>query len=289
MRAIILGANGTLGTALKSELPPNGVEVLAALTRAEVNITDESSVRHAIAEFKPDVVFNTAAYTNVDGAEDDADACYIANAIGPENIARACQDSKTAFVHYSTDFVFDGEQEHPYDEFDPVSPQGVGVYGRSKAAGERLVLAACQRAFVLRVGCLYGQGGRNFPSTILDRLKAGQAIKADASRKGSPTWVIPVARVSAALCKTPYHGLYNCTANGETSWADYALFLADKLGVSADNVAALPYGALALKAPRPRRAILDNRMLRLRGLDFMGTWQENALGFIASQASRPTV
>jgi dTDP-4-dehydrorhamnose reductase len=286
MKAIILGANGTLGTALASELPLHGVDVRAALNRADVNIADESAVRYAIAEFKPDVVFNAAAYTNVDGAEDDGDACYIANAIGPENVARACQGSKAAFVHYSTDFVFDGELERPYDEFDPVSPQG--VYGRSKVAGERTALAACERTFVLRVGCLYGQGGRNFPSTILDRLKAGQAIKADATRMGSPTWVVPVARVSAALCKTPYHGLYHCTANGETSWADYALFLADKLSVSAEKVAALPYGALALKAARPRRAILDNRMLRLRGLDSMGTWQEQAEGFIASQTARPT-
>ncbi|MDZ4697037.1 MAG: dTDP-4-dehydrorhamnose reductase [Deltaproteobacteria bacterium] len=286
MNAIIFGANGTLGTALANELPRHGVDVRASLKRADVNIADESSVRHAIAEFKPDVVFNAAAYTNVDGAEDDADACYIANAIGPENVARACRDSNAIIVHYSTDFVFDGEQERAYDEFDPVSPQG--VYGRSKVAGERMALAACERTFVLRVGCLYGQGGRNFPSTILDRLKAGQALKADATRKGSPTWVVPVARLSAALCKTQYHGLYHCTANGETSWADYAFFLAGKLGVSDEKVAALPYGALALKAARPRRAILDNRMLRLRGLDSMGTWQEQAEGFIASQAARPT-
>ncbi|MCG5056404.1 MAG: dTDP-4-dehydrorhamnose reductase [Myxococcales bacterium] len=280
--AVVLGAQGTLGRALVENLPRLGIDLLAAHTRATCDIAHEDAVEGALLSARPDLVFNAAAYTNVDKAEDEEDASYLANALGPENVARACARIDAKLVHYSTDFVFDGEQERPYDEFDPVSPQG--AYARSKVAGERLVETAWAKHFILRVGCLYGQGGRNFPSTILDRLGRGESIKADAERKASPTWVVPVVEVSAALARTDGFGLYHSTANGETTWADYAHFLAGQLGISAEKVAALPYGALSLKAARPRRAILNNRMLRLRGLDTLGTWEEQALRFMQSVA-----
>jgi dTDP-4-dehydrorhamnose reductase len=281
MRAIVLGAAGTLGRALAEILPTRGLDV-TALPRAQCDVTDPASIERAFAELRPELVFNAAAFTDVDGAEDRGDECYLANAVAPENLARACERRGAKLVHYSTDFVFDGELERPYDEFDPPSPQG--VYARSKLAGERLVLAAARRSFVLRVGCLYGRGGKNFPSTILRRLRAGETIRSDESRKGSPTWVVPVAEVSAALAATDHFGLYHCTANGETSWADYARFLASELGLPAERVQALPTTALSLKAPRPRRAILDNRMLRLRGLDTLGDWQSQARAFIRAES-----
>jgi dTDP-4-dehydrorhamnose reductase len=152
-------------------------------------------------------------------------------------------------------------------------------------AGERLAAAATSRLFVLRVGCLYGRGGRNFPSTILRRLKAGETVRADRDRLGSPTWVREVAAVSAALARTAFYGLYHCTSAGETSWAHFAAFVAAELGLPAERVVALPTSELPMmKAPRPRRAILDNRMLRLRGLDTLSTWQEAARAFIASES-----
>jgi dTDP-4-dehydrorhamnose reductase len=279
MRAIVFGAGGTLGQALVTQLPASGYEVAAALGHQDCSITNEPEVRRCIRDLRPDVIFNAAAYTDVDGAESDGDGAYQANAVGPEVLARACEAASIRLVHYSTDFVFDGESERPYDEFDPPSPQG--VYARSKLAGERLVQAATRRAFVLRVGCLYGRGGRNFPSTILRRLRAGETVRADRDRIGSPTWVVPVTAVSAALARTEHYGLYHCTANGETSWADYARFLADELGLPAERVAALPTGSLSLRAPRPRRAVLDNRMLRLRGLDTLGDWQTQARAFMS--------
>jgi dTDP-4-dehydrorhamnose reductase len=281
MKAIVFGANGTLGQALATHLPASGLTVAGAFGRAECSILDEEKVRATLASLRPEVVFNAAAYTDVDGAETHGDDSYRANALGPELVARACQEIGARLVHYSTDFVFDGEWERPYDEFDPPSPQG--VYARSKLAGERLVAAATPRAFILRVGCLYGRGGRNFPSTILRRLRAGETVRADRDRIGSPTWVVPVAAVSAAVARTDHFGLYHCTANGETSWADYARFLATELALPPARVEALPTSALNLRAPRPRRAVLDNRMLRLRGLDTMGDWQSQARAFMQSE------
>lgn len=281
MKALVLGANGCLGKALTELLPTHdggGFEV-EARGRGECDVTDATATARIIAEAEADVVFNAAAYTNVDRAEEEPDVAYQANAIGAETLARVTASLGVKLVHYSTDFVFDGELERPYDEFDAPSPQG--IYARSKLAGERLAAAASRRLFILRVGWLYGRGGRNFPSTILDRLKAGQTIRADRERLGSPTWVRDVASVSGALAHSEHYGLYHCTSAGETSWADYARFLAAELGLPEERVQALPTAELPMmRAPRPRRAVLENRMLRLRDLDSMPDWRVAARAFI---------
>ncbi|MBC8132127.1 MAG: dTDP-4-dehydrorhamnose reductase [Deltaproteobacteria bacterium] len=286
MKALVLGANGCLGKALTELLPTHdggGFEV-EGRGRAECDVTNPTAAARIISEAEADVVFNAAAYTNVDRAEDEPDVAYQANALGPETLARVTAALGVKLIHYSTDFVFDGEQERPYDEFDPPAPQG--IYARSKLAGERLACAASRKVFVVRVGCLYGRDGKNFPSTILSRLLAGQTVRADRDRVGTPTWVHDVASVSGALAHTEHFGLYHCTSAGETTWADYARFIASELGLSDDRVQALPTADLpAMRAPRPRRAVLDNRMLRLRGLDSMPDWRVAARAFI--RATRP--
>jgi dTDP-4-dehydrorhamnose reductase len=281
--AVIFGAGGTLGRALADELPRAGWTVAAAPGRAACDIRDGAAVRALLASARPDVVFNAAAYTDVERAEREGDQAYAANALAVQDLARAADAAGLALLHYSTDFVFDGERERPYDEFDPPSPQG--VYARSKVAGEILAAAAAPRLYTVRVGCLYGRGGRNFPSTIVERLRAGQTVRADRERLGSPTWVREVARVSAALARSGHYGLYHCTSAGETSWADFARFCAAALDLPASRVEDLPTSALPLQAPRPRRAVLDNRMLRLRGFDAMSTWQEAARAFIAAETA----
>lgn len=281
MRAVVFGAKGMLGQTLLATLADDGYVVEDAFGRADCDITDAGRVGEILGSLRPDVVFNAAAFTDVEASESRPDEAFRANALGPECLARAADAEGAVLVHYSTDFVFDGERERPYDEFD--SPSPLGVYARSKAAGERLVQAATRRAFVVRVGWLYGRGGRNFPSTLLRRLSAGETVRADRERVGSPTWVVPVARVSAALARSEHFGVYHCMSHGETTWADFALFLAAELGLGPERVAALPSSAIALRAPRPRRAVLDNRMLRLRGLDTLGDWQTQARQYLAAE------
>jgi dTDP-4-dehydrorhamnose reductase len=282
--AVVVGARGTLGRALVEELPRAGWQLAVAADRAAFDLRDAAAASAFVARALgglPGVVFNAAAYTDVDRAEGEGDLAYAVNALGVEALARACRDAGAALLHYSTDFVYDGELERPYDEFDPPSPQG--VYARSKRAGEVLAAAATPRLFTVRVGCLYGHDGRNFPSTIVRRLRAGETVRADRERSGSPTWTREVARVSAALARTDHYGLYHCTSQGETSWADFARFCAATLGVPEARVEGLPTSAIGMKAARPRRSILDNRMLRARGLDAMSSWQDAARAFIAEE------
>jgi dTDP-4-dehydrorhamnose reductase len=284
VKALVLGAEGTLGRALCELLPSSdggGWEV-ESLGRGQCDITDATAVLRVVRNAQPDVIFNAAAYTNVDRAEDEADLAYRVNALGPENIALAAKSMGVSLLHYSTDFVFDGSFERPYDEFDTPTPQG--VYARSKAAGERLAAAASDRVFIVRVGWLYGRGGRNFPSTIARRLLAGETVRADCERVGAPTWVRDVAGASVGLAYSEFFGLYHCTSGGETTWADYARFLAGELDVPASQVDGQPSAALpVMKAPRPRRAVLDNRMLRLRGLDTMPDWRDAARAFVRAE------
>jgi len=281
--AVVLGAQGTLGSALPAALQRGGWDVAAAVARAECDITDAGAVRDLLARTRPAAVFNAAAYTDVDRAETEADRAHAVNATGAEIVAAAAAAVGAAVVHYSTDFVFDGTQSRPYDERDPPSPQG--RYAESKVAGDRLVAAANPRHFILRVGCLYGHGGRNFPSTIVRRLRAGETIRADRDRMGLPTWVREVVAVSAALAATAHHGLYHCTAQGETTWADFAGLAATLVGAPADRVLGVAYADLRLKAPRPMHAILDNRALREVGLDTLSSWQDALRAFVAAEAT----
>jgi dTDP-4-dehydrorhamnose reductase len=280
--AVVIGAHGLLGSALRERLPAGGWRVAAAVGHADCDITDAPAVRALVESARPDVVFNAAAYTDVDRAESEPAAAEAVNATGAENVARAAAAAGAAVVHYSTDFVFDGELERPYVEADRPTPQG--RYAVSKVAGDARVAAAAERHFILRVGCLYGRGGRNFPSTIVRRLRAGETIRAHNDRLGSPTWAREVADVSAALARTSHHGLYHCTSQGETTWADFARLAAEILGVPAARVQGVSTAELPLKAQRPRRAILDNSALRARGLDTLSTWQDALRGFIAEDA-----
>ena len=274
--AVVFGANGTLGRALGEELTRGGWRVALAATRSDCDIRDERALRTVLERTRPTTVFNAAAYTDVDRAEREPDLAFAVNGLAAEAVARSAAAIGAGIVHYSTDFVFDGESASPYDECDQPFPQG--VYARSKLAGDLLVAAAAPRHYILRVGCLYGHGGRNFPSTIVRRLRAGETIRSDRDRLGSPTWVREVARVSTVLPRRAPPGLYHCTAQGETSWADFARFAAATLALPGRVVEDVPSAALSLAAPRPRRAILDNRMLRVHGLDTLSTWQDGAAG-----------
>jgi dTDP-4-dehydrorhamnose reductase len=268
--ALVLGARGTLGVALCQEMERLGWAV-AAVGRGECDIRDAAAVGALVDRVRPSVVFNAAAYTDVDRAEAEPELSQAVNADGAGVVARAAAAAGAVVVHYSTDFVFDGELERPYDERDPPSPQG--AYARSKVAGDAAVAAAAPRHFIVRVGCLYGRGGRNFPSTIVRRLRTGESVRADGERIGSPTCVKEVARASAALAETDFYGLYHCTSQGETSWANFALHAARLLGLPESRVEGVPSSALRLKAQRPRRAVLDT----------LSTWEGALAAFVAEE------
>jgi dTDP-4-dehydrorhamnose reductase len=276
--AVVLGAAGLVGGALCEELAGAGWRVVAAI-RAACDIRDAAAVRAVLREARPTVVYNAAAYTNVDRAEAEPELARAVNAEGAESVARAAAEAGARLVHFSTDFVFDGEQERPYVEDDPPSP--LSAYARSKAEGDQRVRAAAPGHAILRVGCVYGRGGRNFPSTLARRLRAGETLRVDAERRVSPTWVREVAAVARAVAGSGHDGLFHCTAQGETTWADFARQLARELALPEELIQPMSDAGLALPARRPRRAVLDNQRLRRCGLDLLSPWPEGLRRYAA--------
>jgi len=267
----VLGAGGLVGGALVRRLGASAI----GRTRAECDITDERAVRGAIAESGARVVVNCAAWNAVDLAERETEAARRANVDGPAIVARASE----RVVHFSTDFVYDGQKLGPYVESDPPSP--LSAYARSKADGDAAVIAANPRHLILRVGCLYGARGSNFGSRLLARLRAGERVRADGERRVQPTWVGALVEQFVAILPREDgadpacgFGLFHAMCGGDTTWADFARELARQAGCDPALVEAVPADALALPAARPRHAVLANRALAARGLDRMPHWRD---------------
>ncbi|MDB4968026.1 MAG: dTDP-4-dehydrorhamnose reductase [Myxococcales bacterium] len=284
MKIVVLGAGGLLGRHLIEELRrPSSREVgieVRGLPRAECNIADAIEVRARTAG--ADVIVNCAAFTNVDGAEKDEDGAYRANALGAENVARAATAHRARLVHISTDFVFDGAQPEPYDEFARPNPQS--VYARSKWAGEELAQKRCAELFVVRVQGLYGDGGANFSSKLRQLVLDGKTLKLDGERRVQPTWARSAARQIALLLATDSYGLYHVSCKGETTWAGFTRRLAEKLAAPTKWTVVRSDELLA-PAQRPPNCVFQHRMLALHDLDCMPTWEEAQDEYLVEQGS----
>ena len=229
MRILLLGANGQVGHELRRSLAPlgqiiattrNGILDGAASEAADFD--DPGSLPALVRRISPDVVVNAAAYTAVDRAESEPEAAFRANAEAPRQLAEACAARDALLVHYSTDYVFDGNGTRAYREDDPAGP--LGVYGESKLAGERAIAASGCRYLVFRTAWVYGDHGANFMRTML-RLGAGHGeLRVVADQVGSPTPAALIADVTAqAIARpAPTAGIFHLAAEGQTSWHGFA-------------------------------------------------------------------
>jgi dTDP-4-dehydrorhamnose reductase len=282
MRVVVLGAGGLLGRHVVQELKlaAGGVEVLTR-SRAQCDVARADQVREETRG--ADVIINCAAFTNVDGAEQDEEGAYRANALGAENVARAAAQLRAKLVHVSTDFVFDGEQREPYDEF--ARPNPLSVYARSKWAGEELAQRRLDELFLVRVQGLYGEGGANFSSKMRQLVLAGKPLKLDGERRVQPTWARVAARQIVKLVGTDAYGTYHVSCKGETTWAGFAARLAEKLAVT-PQWQVVRSDELGAPAKRPPNCLFRHRMLSLRALDVLPTWEAAQDEYLAAEAAR---
>ena len=268
MRAVVFGAGGLLGRHLVEELGHRGVETVGFGHR-DCPIEDREAVR-AKADGAA-LLFNAAAFTDVDGAERDLERTFRVNAFGAEQVARVAAETGAVVVHVSTDFVFDGASDRPYDELDLPRPQS--VYARSKHAGELLVAGAAPRHHVVRVQGLYGPGGGNFVSRLRDYLLAGPGkLRIDDERWVQPRSARAAARAIVSLATTDHFGTWHATCQGATTWHGCAVRMAERLGVAA-TWAAVPSAALGLAAARPANCELAGRRLAMCGLPLLPDWR----------------
>jgi dTDP-4-dehydrorhamnose reductase len=269
MNVVVTGAAGQLGGATVRRL--SSLANLIALTRADVDLTDHDRVMAVVTGARPEVVINCSAWNAVDQAEDDPLKALAVNAFAVQSLARAAAASNAVFVHYSTDFVFDGLAEQPYVETDPTHPRS--VYGQSKLVGEWLASEA-PTAYVLRVESLFGgPAARSSVDKIIAALRAAQEAPVFVDRTVTPSYVEDVAAATWALVtsRAPT-GVYHVVNSGTTTWYDLGREVARLLGCPA-RLRPVKVTDVPLRAPRPQYCALSNAKLAGAGFQ-MPTWQD---------------
>jgi dTDP-4-dehydrorhamnose reductase len=276
MRVLVTGAGGMLGRAVVQAAAARGHDV-AALARADLDVSDRAAVDRAVGGAAPDAVVHCAAWTDVDGAEADEATALAVNGDGAGHVARAAAATGARLVHVSTDYVFDGRKGEPYVEDDSTGP--LSAYGRSKLAGERAVAEASSDHAIARTAWLFGAGGRNFVDTVL-RLAAGRdELRVVADQVGSPTWVGHLAPALLDLAEGDARGVFHVTAAGTCSWHDLAAEAFAQAGVACR---AVPTTSADFPRPAPRPALSALRSTRPEA-PVLPPWQEGLARHLAAR------
>ena len=287
MKILLFGANGQVGWELQRSLAPLG-EVIA-LDRSSSNYSSGScrdlcgdlsnlpGLAATVAQVRPQVIVNAAAYNAVDKAENDVDAAYLVNALAPGALASAANAVGALLVHYSTDYVFDGSGSTPWVETDPTGP--LNVYGQTKLEGERLITSQCPRHLIFRTSWVYAARGNNFAKTMLRKAQQRETLSVINDQFGAPTGADLLADVSShgirqALSRPEDAGIYHVAAAGQTSWFDYAKHVIAYVKCAqpapemiVKNINPVASSTFATAAKRPRNSRLDtSRLQRTFGL-----------------------
>ena len=279
LRIVVTGAGGQLGQVLVRDFQK--AHEVYGLTRESLDITDRGAVAERILKLRPTVVVNCAAYNDVDGAEENPKIALAANAFGVSALADAARTCDAVFVHFGSDFVFDGTASRPYTEKDPPNP--LSVYGASKLLGEILATRA-PKHYVVRVESVFGGGGHGSSiGRMADAFAKGDPVRAFVDRTVSPSFVDDVSRATRRLVEkgAPF-GLYHCVSTGFTNWMSLAQELAKLMG-KPPNIAPVNTERAGLKAPRPRFCALSNDKLSGVGIE-MPDWSSALARFVAGRS-----
>ena len=277
-KILVTGCNGQLGKAIQKEYESEAAELILTDV-ADLDITDNAQVLQFVREHKPQVIMNCAAHTAVDLCEEQWDLAYRINAIGPRNLAIAATQTGAKLMHISTDYVFSGDGDHPYTEFDPVGPNS--AYGKTKLEGERFVQQFAKNYFIIRTAWLYGDG-KNFVKTMLKLSETRDNVSVVKDQFGSPTSAAELAKMMHHLEPTENYGLFHGTCEGSCSWADFAdeIFRLAGLPTRVNHITTEEYGSATR---RPAYSVLDNYMLRLTTDCRMADWQDAIREYMEEQ------
>lgn len=277
MKILITGSNGQLGKELVNQLKSINQSTnqlkytILATTRDDLDISNQISVDDFILYNKPDVVINCAAYTKVDGCEDNIEIAYKINSLGVRNLAIASEKVNAKLVHISTDYVFNGFSKYPYREDNKTEPNS--VYGKSKLMGEKFVEQFSHKYFILRTAWLYGDGN-NFVKTMIKLSLENKEVNVVNDQFGSPTSTVDLAKVIIRIMETENYGIYHATCEGQCSWYDFAkkIFELKKIDIKVNPIKSSDFKS---KVQRPQYSVLDNFMLKLIGLNSFRAWEES--------------
>lgn len=269
MRWLVTGAGGQLGHHVVDQLDAADV---VALTRSELDITSAAAVEAAVRRLRPEVLINAAAYTAVDAAEADEDAAFAVNATGPRLLAEALATHGGRLVHVSTDYVFAGRAERPYEPDDPTGP--ATAYGRTKLAGEQAARAALADCYVVRSAWVYGGPGPNFVDTMLGLERTRDTVDVVADQTGSPTWARDLAAALIAIGSSDAPpGVVHYVNSGAATWHELAAETFRAAGADPARVRPVSSAQFVRPAPRPAWSVLSTRSWTARGLPAPRDWR----------------
>jgi dTDP-4-dehydrorhamnose reductase len=276
MRVIIFGASGLLGQALMREW--NGDQV-AGFSVEDVDIRDVTKVREIIEKQKPEWIVLGAAYTDVDGCENNRELAFSVNRDGAVNVAQAANQAGAQLLFLSSDYVFDGTKTSPYEIDDARNPQS--IYGRSKAEAEVRLLEVLPQCCIVRTAWMFGMGGKCFPDTILKLAASRPALDVVNDQRGCPTYSVDLAQAIIQLCRKGATGIVHVTNAGDCSWFEFAREIVRSAGL-ATEVRPVSTEQMARPAPRPAYSVLSATSLRGYGIA-MPTWQDALRRYLAER------
>ncbi|KPV60382.1 dTDP-4-dehydrorhamnose reductase [Paenibacillus sp. A3] len=277
MRIFVTGASGQLGTDLIDLFKETGFEVFGTSSK-NLDITDRKAVECVISEKCPDIIVHSAAYTKVDQAEQDMDEAYAVNAYGTRNIAMAAQNCSAKLIYISTDYVFDGTSQVPYNEFSPTSPQS--VYGKSKLAGEQFVRQWIPKHYIIRTSWLFGKHGSNFVNTMLKLAGERAQLNVVHDQFGSPTYTADLAEFVLQLLDKELYGTYHASNTGVCSWYEFSKEIFQQAGLQHVQVNPVSTSEFPRPAPRPSYSVMDHMAIRVNGLKDLRHWKEALSAFL---------
>ena len=270
MKYLVTGAKGQLGQALLKELDRRGLSHVGT-DMDDLDLTDAEAVEAFVAAEKPDVILHCAAYTAVDRAESEPEVCMAANAGATLNLARAALETDAAMLLVSSDYVFSGEGEQPWETEDPREP--LSVYGISKVQAEEAVRSLLTRFWVVRTSWLYSAGGHNFVRTMLKLGKDHREVRVVRDQIGSPTYAPDLAAFLCDLVQTKRYGFYHATNDGFCSWAEFAQAIFDEAGMDC-TVIPVPSSEYPTAARRPLNSRLSKACLDRNGFAHLPDWRD---------------
>jgi dTDP-4-dehydrorhamnose reductase len=275
MKVLLIGATGQLGTDLRRVFLREEWEVVVA-AHTNLDVCDSERVEETIRSNSPDLAINTAAFHKVEECEIEPERAFRVNAVGAFNLAKACARHNVTLVHFSTDYVFDGSKQAPYEEND--LPRPLNVYGASKVAGEELVACSMDRFYLVRTCGLYGLAGSsgkggNFVENMLKKAAQGGTIRVVDDQVLTPTATSDLAQTVEYLVKTGIHGLYHISCEGACSWHEFARRIFEQAGADVDLVP-VRTAAFPSAVKRPSYSVLSKNKLHGIGLS-MPSWQES--------------
>ena len=272
----VIGARGMLGHDVVQHLKNSNIPYMTA-DRDELDITRKEEVMTFLKKHKPTAVINCAAYTAVDKAEDEPEVCVKINARGSENLAIACKEIGAKLMYISTDYVFEGIGDTPYEIDDKTNP--MSVYGKSKLLGEQLVKEYIDDYFIVRVSWLFGTNGNNFVKTMQKLGAEREKISVVNDQIGSPTYTKDLAALLCDMIQTEKYGTYHATNEGYCSWADFAkeIMNLSKLHCVVEKISSDEYKT---KAQRPQNSRLSKVSLVINGFDALPRWEEGLIKYM---------